>query len=178
MARGTSKLALSYRIQHTYCRQDTLMSKPHIHAQSSAKHFGGKMEDYLDIHEFLDSSKQAFSDLRHRALTHHPWFISNVLPRIFGGTRTNSDGKRYSVVGIGELHVLEDFGGKFIPSAQDYLEQIEMQDWMDNGKGTSQPSSHRKLGEWQKVVHKTQNPFNEPDPSFGEGRCGPRGAID
>lgn len=46
------------------------MSKPFIHAQSSAKKFGGIWEDYISIHEFLDSSKSVIADNRHRALTH------------------------------------------------------------------------------------------------------------
>ncbi len=126
------------------------MSKPYIHAQSSARIFGGKAKDYLDIHEFIDSSKEAFSDLRHRALTHHPWFISKILPRVFGVTRKNSSGRTYSVVEVGERHVHEDFRGKFIPSAQDFLEQIEMHDWMDNGgKGNTLPPSHIKLHNWR-----------------------------
>ncbi len=30
------------------------MSKPYIHALSSAKKFGGKPEDYLEIHQLMD----------------------------------------------------------------------------------------------------------------------------
>lgn len=33
---------------------------PYIHAELSAKRFGGVPEDYLDIHELMDSSKAAF----------------------------------------------------------------------------------------------------------------------
>ncbi len=111
------------------------MSKPIVHAKSSAKRFGGKPEDYLDIHQFLDSSRQSFSDLRHRALTHNSWFITTVLPKVFGESRTNSEDKVYSVTEVGERHVHEDFGRKFIPTAQDYLQQIVFQPWMENGKG-------------------------------------------
>ncbi len=118
------------------------MSKPHIHAISSAKKFGGVSEDYLDIHELMDSSKSVIADNRHRCLTHQSWFISAILPKIFGSTRTNSDGKTYSVVDVGEQHILEDFGG-FIPTPQDYIENMGWQDWMNNGKGV--PSSCKKL---------------------------------
>lgn len=45
------------------------MSKPFIHAISSAKKFGGKWTDYIEIHELIDSSKSVLSDNRHRALT-------------------------------------------------------------------------------------------------------------
>jgi hypothetical protein len=63
---------------------------------------------------------------------------------IFGYTITNSDGKVVSVKDICEQHVLEDYCMKFIPTAQDYLEHLEVQDWMHNGlKG--RPSSTKPL---------------------------------
>ena len=122
------------------------MSKPWIHAKSSAKIYGGKPEDYLEIHNLMDSSKAALCDNRHRALTHNAWFIGHILEKIFGVTFTNSDGKVISVRDIGEQHVAEDFGNKYIPTAQDYLEHIEFQPWMNNGKNGC-PSSFRKFDE-------------------------------
>lgn len=44
--------------------------KPYIHAQNSARKWGGAPEDYLDIHNFLDCSKAAHPDMRHRAILH------------------------------------------------------------------------------------------------------------
>lgn len=120
-----------------------MMAKPFIHARSSAKKFGGKPEDYYDIHELMDSSKATMADNRHRALTHHAWFIGFILPKIFGETRINSEGKTYSVRDIGEQHVLEDNRGHFIPSAQDYLAEMEFLPWMNNGEGS--PPSCAKL---------------------------------
>lgn len=118
------------------------MAKPHIHAASSAKKFGGVAEDYLDIHCFMDSSKGAIADNRHRALTHNSWFLSTVLEKVFGVTRTNSADRVYSVRDVGEQHVLEDFCG-VIPTAQDYLQNMEFTDWMNNGQGIV--PSHAKL---------------------------------
>ncbi|HEU5114963.1 MAG TPA: hypothetical protein VFT82_04335 [Candidatus Paceibacterota bacterium] len=123
------------------------MAKPMVHAKSSAEHFGGKPKDYLDIHQLMDSSREAFPDMRHRALTHNSWFITKIIPLIFGETRVNSAGTRYSTRAVAEFHVLEDFKGKYIPSAQDFLAEIEFKDWMDNGKGEP-PPSHRKLGRY------------------------------
>lgn len=108
---------------------------------SSAKKFGGTWEDYMDIHEFMDSSKGVIADNRHRALTHNAWFIMTVLPRVFGDTFTNSDGKVVAVRDIGEQHVAEDYGMKFIPSGQDWLEKIPMEPWMENGKVGMPPSA-------------------------------------
>lgn len=121
------------------------MSKPWIHAKSSARLFGGKPEDYIAIHNLMDSSKSAMPDNRHRALTHNSWFIGTdgILERVFGVVITNSDGKEVNVRDIGEQHVVEDFGHRFIPTVQDYLQEMEFKDWMQNGKGC--PPSHAKI---------------------------------
>ena len=37
------------------------MSKSDKHAEGTAKKFGGKSSDYLEIHEMMDSSKSAIS---------------------------------------------------------------------------------------------------------------------
>ncbi len=116
--------------------------KPIFHAQKSAKKFGGKPEDYFEIHEFFDISKSAIADNRHRALTHNAWFIYHILPRIFGDNIKNSDGDFVAVREIGEQHVLDDFK-RFIPTAQDFLEEMEYRDWMHNGSGL--PPSAKKL---------------------------------
>lgn len=125
------------------------MAKPFIHALSSAKKFGGKPEDYIDIHNLMDSSKSVIADNRHRALTHNSWFISQIIERIFGITLINSDGKEISTREIAEQHVLEDFGGKFIPSAQDYLQEIQYHQWM-NGQGV--PASRIKVEQQKNSV--------------------------
>jgi hypothetical protein len=72
------------------------MSKPWIHAVSSAKRFGGVPEDYIEIHNLMDSSKATIADSRHRALTHNAWFVGTILEKIFGVTFTNSAGKQIS----------------------------------------------------------------------------------
>jgi len=138
------------------------MAKPWIHALSSAKRFGGVPEDYIEIHDLLDSSKGAIADNRHRALTHHSWFLSVILERVkFSNscaptgdnhfpTITNSDGRKVSVRDVGEQHILEDFRMKFIPTAQDYIEGMEFRSWMNNAmKGV--PSSFQRV-EDTKVV--------------------------
>lgn len=119
------------------------MSKPWIHAESSAKKFGGNPEDYIEIHNFMDSSKGSIADSRHRALTHNAWFLSTVLERVFGVTIINSEGRKISVRDIGEQHVLEDYRLRFIPSAQDFLQEMEVKEWMISGKG--EPPSAAKL---------------------------------
>jgi hypothetical protein len=120
------------------------MSKPFIHAQSSARKFGGRPEDYLDIHNMMDSSKAIIADNRHRIFTHNAWFISTIIERIFGVAIQNSDGKQIATRDIAEQHVLEDFGGKFIPTGQDYVQELQLKNWM-NGNGF--PSSRLNIEE-------------------------------
>jgi hypothetical protein len=120
------------------------MAKPHIHALSSARKFGGKPEDYVDLHNWMDRSKEWFPDNRHRVFTHHTQGIFE-LARVFGDTRVNSDGKTYSVRDVGEQHVSEDFQGKYVPDVSDYLQEMNMLDWMNNGKGY--PPSFKKVQE-------------------------------
>lgn len=121
------------------------MPKPHIHAIRDVKQWGGKEEDYTAIHDLMDSSKEAFASNAHRVATHNIWFVHKILPRIFGDTITNSDGKRVSVKDIGEQHCLLDFRGKFIPTLQDWAENIEFKMWMNNGMGGDMPNSAKKL---------------------------------
>ena len=122
------------------------MSKPYIHAKNSARKFGGKPEDYLPIHNLLDSSKSTIGDNRHRCLTHNSWFIGadGPLEKIFGVVIKNSDGKDVSVRDVGEQHILEDFGMRFIPTPQDYLQEMEIKKWMNNEKDEV-PSSFKKI---------------------------------
>jgi hypothetical protein len=144
------------------------MSKPWIHAESSARRFGGKPEDYIEIHNLMDSSKAVIADSRHRALTHTSWFVGFILEKIFGTTLVNSAGKTISVRDIGEQHVLEDFGGRFIPSAQDYLQEMEFKEWMLKGKGAPPPSMER-LERHEKTRHTTKKEITLYEP--GKTNC-------
>jgi hypothetical protein len=112
------------------------MGHPVKHAESSARKFGGKPEDYLPIHNWFDESKAFLADFRHRALRHHSEGIF-LCERIFGTTITNSDGKVVPVRYIGEQHVKEDLGR--IPTAQDWLTRIQPEAWMSGQRSTEAP---------------------------------------
>ena len=101
--------------------------KPHLHGNIHAKKYGGKSEDYADIDDFIDSSKCAVPDVRHRAILHSA-FGCFIVERMFGRTRLNSDGKEYSPRDIAEDHILQDLG--FIPSMEQYLNNMTIQPWM------------------------------------------------
>jgi hypothetical protein len=101
--------------------------KPHIHARNSVRKYGGKPEDYMPIHDAIDSSKSAHASMRHRAVLHSSFGIY-LIERIFGATFTNSDGKIVSVRDVAEDHVIEDLGT--IPSLEKWLDEMPMQAWM------------------------------------------------
>jgi hypothetical protein len=103
------------------------MATSYHHAQSSATKWGGKPEDYMEIHTWFDESKAHMADFRHRALRHHTEGIF-MAEKLFGPTVTNSDGKVIPTRWIGEQHVKEDCG--FIPSIADWFKHIQPQRWM------------------------------------------------
>jgi hypothetical protein len=101
--------------------------KPYLHGIKHAAKYGGEPEDYADIDDFLDSSKIAFPDMRHRALLHSS-FGCFVVEQMFGRTRTNSLGKVYSPRDVAEDHIIQDLG--FIPTVEQYLNNMTPQEWM------------------------------------------------
>lgn len=116
------------------------MATPLIHAQSSVKKWRGCTDDYVSIHAKMDCSKKYFPDNRHRLLTHNMFFIFEVIIPLYGEYIVNSDGRSVSVKDICELHILEDYHMKYIPTPQDWLENLQLKSWMNNGLGEA-PSS-------------------------------------
>jgi hypothetical protein len=109
------------------------MANPMIHAKSSVKRWGGSVEDYIPIHELIDSPKATMNNNSSRMLTHNTWFAYTIIPKVFGYNIVNSDGKSVDTVDIAMLHIAEDFRMKFVPTPQDYLKHLEVQSWMCNG---------------------------------------------
>ena len=103
------------------------MAHPYHHALSSVQKWGGKVEDYLPIHDWFDASKAFLADFRHRALRHHAEGIF-WCEEVFGHTITNADGKVVPVRFVGEQHVKEDLG--WIPTLQDWFKNLRVQPWM------------------------------------------------
>lgn len=130
------------------------MSAPHIHALNSSRKFKGKPEDYIHLHAKMDCSKGYMPDNRHRALTHNMFWILEVMVPLFGHTIINSDGLVVSVKDICEQHVLEDFRNKFIPTVQDYIQEMEFKDWMQNGKGVCPSAARLYKGKIETHEHK------------------------
>ncbi len=117
------------------------MSHALFHAQSSVKAWGGKVEDYLPIHNWFDATKETFADARHRALRHHAQGIFEA-ERVFGVAIVNAAGRTVPVRLIGERHVREDMGG-LIPSVSDWLSRIRFEPWMNRGYEVPVPVEQR-----------------------------------
>lgn len=92
-----------------------------------AKKYGGIPSDYHDIDTFIDSSKMAFPDMRHRAILHSA-FGCFIVEQVFGITRENSQSITYSPRDVAEDHILQDLG--FIPTVESYLQNMQLQPWM------------------------------------------------
>lgn len=116
------------------------------HAQSCARKWGGKPEDYLPIHEKIDSSKRIIGDARHRSLYHHTEGVW-LMQEIFGKTLNITKGNQIIQVPvrlIAERHILEDLG--WLPSPKDYIDGLPLKPWMSGAQRKEVPLSHL-LGE-------------------------------
>jgi len=110
------------------------MSHPYYHAVSSAKRFGGREEDYLEIHQWFDATKSVMCDFRHRALRHHMFGVATAVS-VFdqrrvshNGVIVNSDHVAVSIEDIGKQHILEDCGQ--YPSGVDWVLGLKTEQWM------------------------------------------------
>ncbi len=100
--------------------------KPFLHSKGSVSRWGGIPSDYDHIHDFIDSTKVAMPDLRHRAVLHNA-FGCFLVEKVFGRTIINSDGREVSTRDIAENHIQEDMG--FIPSLEDWLDTMPIEKW-------------------------------------------------
>lgn len=118
--------------------------KPLIHARMSVKKFGGNIEDYIDIHDWFDSTKAHIPDATHRMVLHNSFGIY-LCEQVFGeiiqtqnGTFkrmpyiTNSSGKQVSVRDIAEQHVIDDLG--HIPTLEKCMQGLPMHSWATGGQ--------------------------------------------
>lgn len=97
------------------------------HAQISARRRGGIPEDYINIHQFIDSIKNLCSDNRHR-IFHTMWAINEIVLPIFGHQIINSDGREVDVKDLCEKdHLLVDFRHRFIPTLSDFVDAMNVE---------------------------------------------------
>jgi hypothetical protein len=89
------------------------------HSSISVRKFGGKEEDYYEIHKFIDSSKLFLYNPRHRLLLHNLYGIEISILK-FGDFIKNSEEKIILVRDIVAEHCKEDLSGK-VPSLNEWL---------------------------------------------------------
>ncbi len=94
------------------------------HARISQKRWGGEVDDYLDVHRLIDSTKALCSDNRHRFM-HTLWAVKEIVVPIFGEVFTNSSGREVDVKRLCEQdHLLVDYKNRFIPTLADFVRCI------------------------------------------------------
>lgn len=98
------------------------MAHPIDHANSAARRWGGKWEDYIAIEEWFDETKAWIAHSKHRMFRHHSEGIFEC-EKIFGKYFKNSDGKRVYTRYVAEQHVKEDCNG-YIPTAKEWVDMI------------------------------------------------------
>lgn len=116
------------------------MANAYYHSVSSARIFGGQPEDYIGLHNWMDSSKAFIADHRHRAVHHHAEGLFEA-ERVHGNVIINSDGKKVPVRVILEQHIIEDMGR--IPTLSEWLELLPMKPWMSRSRLLDQNRGHR-----------------------------------
>ena len=98
------------------------MAHPIEHAKLSVIKFGGRIEDYIAIHQWFDETQGWVGESLHRMFRHHSEGIFEA-ENVFGPTLTNSDGKVVYTRYIAEQHIREDCDG-YIPSAKKWLTHV------------------------------------------------------
>jgi hypothetical protein len=117
-----------------------------MHAQSAARKWGGRPEDYLPIEEYIDSSKQIIGDVRHRAIYHHTlgvWLVQQKFGPVLEVTRESGKVVKVPTREIAERHIIEDLG--FLPSPADYFKGMPVERWMSGSVRKEVPLSHLLL---------------------------------
>ena len=109
---------------------------PFIHAKSSVQKWGGKVEDYLEIHKFLDSTKLHLTGWQHRAILHNTFGVG-LCEQLFGDVVTNSDGKEVEVRYVAIQHITEDCGR--VPTIQEWLVGLPQKRFSVNLNKKSEP---------------------------------------
>ncbi|WP_428661779.1 DUF6915 family protein [Runella sp.] len=94
------------------------------HCLLSKRKFGGKAEDYFQIHNFIDSSKLFIFHSKHRVLIHNLYGIE-LCVLLFGHYILNSDNKTILIRDIAAEHCKEDLSG-YVPTLNDWFVNFEL----------------------------------------------------
>jgi hypothetical protein len=83
--------------------------KPLQHARISAHRYGGRWQDWIGIHDWIDRSKMIFPSMQHRMFLHSD-FGEWLTLRIHGEAIKGADGTVVSTIDLFRDHQLEDLG--------------------------------------------------------------------
>lgn len=114
------------------------MSNPLVHAERSARKWGGSVDDYLPLHQWFDATKRHLADNRHRMLLHNSFGIL-LAEQAFGLALTNSAGHRVFVCDLATQHIVEDIG--LVPSVAQCLSELPLRPWMAGSRRVSVPAA-------------------------------------
>lgn len=122
--------------------------KPLQHAQISQKNHGGTWQDYIEIHNFLDSSKASCAHFKHRFFLHHVEGVELGV-KLFGQSVVNSDEKpietrqlltEHLIEDVGTLVTVEDWARDLLPNENDsfYKYLAKKRDQIENDEITGE----------------------------------------
>src|SRR5579885_1584730 len=98
------------------------------HCLHSCERFGGRPDDYLPLHQFLNSARTVLPDKASRCVLHNAWGIDLVV-RCLGTTfRRSSDHIQTSTRQVAEMHILRDLGA--IPTMLEAVRTVPLAKWM------------------------------------------------
>ena len=114
---------------------------PEIHSKNSVKKYGGKPEDYLEIHQAMDSAKVHLGTIIHRLILHNTFGI-DLVEKQFGeivqvgppgreryvkqNFIINSDGTKVYIKDVLQDHVREDMFGQ-IPTLPEQFKDVTVE---------------------------------------------------
>lgn len=128
-------------------------SKALMRSRSTVRKFGGKIEDYLELHSWLDEPQQWIEGDKHLILRHHSQGIFEAEKK-FGYAILNSNGKHVPTRTILEIHITEELG--FIPTADEMLKCVDINKWMGfrNMDLNKKLKADNQITETTKIINK------------------------
>lgn len=113
------------------------MSNPLVHAERSARRWGGTAAEYLPVHQWFDATKGHLPDVRHRLLLHNSFGLL-LAEQVFGPALMNAAGRRVFIRDLAQQHILEDLG--FIPTVAECFATIPCLPWMAGARRLLPPA--------------------------------------
>jgi hypothetical protein len=83
--------------------------KPLQHARITAHRYGGKWQDWIAIHDWIDRSKLIFPSMQHRMFLHSDFGLW-LAARVFGAFIESKDGAQVQTSDLFRDHQIEDLG--------------------------------------------------------------------